>query len=244
MIHIGNAQFNASLIAFDKDGTLFDLHAQWAPWVAHMLDNIRQILNTDNGTMQRISASLGFDAQRRRILPDSPLATAGREELLTIIACVLYQEKLPWVQAWDTSRRLEIGFKEVRWIRPRADLFKLMSRLQNAGIKIAIITTDSRSQTETALQSLDLTDLVDCLICADDGIQIKPAPDMLLHAYHLTDTRPERCIVVGDTIYDMLMADRAGAGLKIGIAGGGGSPITLKEHADIVINSLDEIQPS
>ncbi|MBM4465425.1 MAG: HAD family hydrolase, partial [Chloroflexi bacterium] len=47
--------------------------------------------------------------------------------------------------------------------------------------------------------------------------------------------------VVGDTVADLLMARRAGAGLCVGVLSGVGDPALLAAHADVVLRSIDEI---
>ena len=42
-------------------------------------------------------------------------------------------------------------------------------------------TTDDRDPTERTLAALGIADRIDATVCADDGIAVKPAPDMVLH---------------------------------------------------------------
>ena len=148
---------------------------------------------------------------------------------------------MPWIDAVDISRQLDEEFDDQRGVRPRINLVAWFSAFRRANIQIAVVTTDDRAPTQATLDALGLTHLVDALVCADDGVPLKPAPDMLLRAMAEAGADPTQCLMVGDTIYDMRMGARAGAGLKVGITGGGGSPETLRRHADIVISSLDEI---
>ena len=53
---------------------------------------------------------------------------------------------------------------------------------------------------------------------------------------------PSDLIVVSDTIADLAMASAAGAALKVGVLGGAGDADALHHHADVVIDSVDEIQ--
>ncbi len=242
MIRIGNIELNPSLVAFDKDGTLVDLHSQWVPWTLHLLDRLAEQVPGHEGLVEYVSASLGFDMERKRILPDSPLATASRRELFVVIATALYQRGLPWVTAWDISQRLENGFEEGRWVTPRGDLRRLLERLHRCGIRTAVVTTDRRANTEVVLESLGVLGFVDCLVCADDGFPVKPAPDMLTEAIRCAGVRPDQTLMVGDTIYDMLMAERAGVQARIGIANGGGSEEMLRRYTLAVIHSLDDLE--
>lgn len=242
MIRIGNLELHPSLIAFDKDGTLVDLHSQWVPWTMHLLERLEAQMPGNHALVEHVAASLGFDTRERRILPDSPLATASRRELFVVIATALYQRGIPWITAWDVSHMLEEGFEEGHWVQPRGDLRGLFQSLRQRGIRTAVVTTDRRANTQVVLASLGIADWVDCLVCADDGFAIKPAPDMLAEAMRCAGVRPEETVMVGDTIYDMLMAERAGVRSRIGIVNGGGSEEMLRRYTMAVIHSLDEIQ--
>ena len=115
------------------------------------------------------------------------------------------------------------------------------SRLRGAGVRVAIVTTDHRTETENTLHILGVAHLVDHLVCGDDGIPSKPAPDMLLAVCARSGIAPARSAVVGDTVADLLMSSRADAGLKAAVLTGAGEPGQLRAHADVVLGSIDEI---
>jgi phosphoglycolate phosphatase len=82
---------------------------------------------------------------------------------------------------------------------------------------------------------------LDHLVCGDDGIPVKPAPDMLLAACQHLGVRPERTAVVGDTMGDLLMGRRAGAGFRVAVLTGAGTRELLSPNADALLGSIDEI---
>jgi phosphoglycolate phosphatase len=65
---------------------------------------------------------------------------------------------------------------------------------------------------------------------------------MLLAAGQQLGLDPARCAVVGDTLGDLWMAERAGAGLKVAVLTGAGEPALLAGHADVILGSIDEIR--
>jgi phosphoglycolate phosphatase len=241
IIDVAGAPFDAALIALDKDGTLLDLHAQWTPWMEYVLEQVGQRAGVGEDIIERIARGVGFDQTARHIEPDSPLATASRAEIFTIVAGILFQSGVPWIDAVDISRRLDEGFDDQRMLQPRTDLRAWLAQFRRAGIRVAVVTTDDRAPTQATLDALGLAGLVDAIVCADDGVPLKPAPDMLLRASAEVGVDPAQCVMVGDTVYDMRMGQRAGVGLRVGITGGGGSPTTLQRYANIVISSLQEI---
>jgi phosphoglycolate phosphatase len=104
-----------------------------------------------------------------------------------------------------------------------------------------VVTTDHRRETEETLRILEITHLVDHMVCGDDGFQSKPAPDMLLATCEQLGIAPVRCAVVGDTQGDLLMAQRAGAGLRVAVLTGAGDRAALQNEADAVLDSVDDI---
>ena len=81
-----------------------------------------------------------------------------------------------------------------------------------AGRRVAVATSDDRDPTERTLAALGLTDAIDALVCADDGVPVKPAPDMVLRLCAELGVRPGRTAVVGDSPADLRMGRAAGAG--------------------------------
>ena len=79
------------------------------------------------------------------------------------------------------------------------------------------------------------------MVCADDGIKAKPAPDMVLTICERMKIDPTRVMVVGDTTADLKMARSAGAGMVVGVLSGVSSARDLAEFADVLIESVDEL---
>ena len=126
-------------------------------------------------------------------------------------------------------------------IRPTGDVAGLLERLQGAGVRVAVITTDHRAETEETLCIMGIAHLVNHLVCDDDGLPCKPAPDTLLVTCEQLRVEPTRAAVVGDTVADLLMARHAGVGLKVAVLTGAGDQALLRTHADVVLHSIDEI---
>ncbi len=236
--------FDAELIAFDKDGTLIDVEFMWGrlavAWVERLTAG-----RPDPRLGDELFSALGYDRGSQRILPQSPLAIATAGQLHTILAATLFRFGTPWTEAEtrvrEVSRQAYEQIPLAELVRPASDLPALLGRLASAGLRLAIVTTDHRIETEKQLQMLGITDLVDGLVCGDDGIPTKPAPDMLLAVCRQLGIEPARTVVVGDTEADLLMARNAGAGLAVAVLNGAGAQTSLSEHADAVLQSIDGI---
>jgi phosphoglycolate phosphatase len=89
---------------------------------------------------------------------------------------------------------------------------------------------------------LDVADAIDATVCADDGIPVKPAPDMVLHLCSVLGVTPARTAVVGDAPADLQMARAAGAGRIIGVLTGVGARSDLEPLADALISSVEQLR--
>jgi phosphoglycolate phosphatase len=125
--------------------------------------------------------------------------------------------------------------------RPLGDLVGLFSRLRTAGVRIGVATSDDRDPTERTLAALGLTGAVDAIVCADDGVAVKPAPDMVRHLCAQLGVDPARAAVVGDSVADLEMGRRAGAGLVIAVLTGAGDRDSLAPAADLVLPSAVDL---
>jgi phosphoglycolate phosphatase len=245
-VRFGRLVCDVSLVAFDKDGTLIDFEHMWGRLAVEWAE--RLATGSDAETIKReMYRSWGYDAQRRRTLPLSPFAMATTGQVQTIAAATLFRCGVPWPEAEDRARTVfqtalsDAGLTLGELVRPAGDVAGLFRQLQSAGVGVAVITTDHRADTEESLRLLDVTELVDYVVCGDDGLPGKPAPDMLLAACHHLAIHPSRCAVVGDTEADLLMAQRAGAGLKVAVQTGPSDAALLARLADVVLESIDDI---
>jgi phosphoglycolate phosphatase len=125
--------------------------------------------------------------------------------------------------------------------RPLADLRALFETLHASGRHVAVATTDDREPTARTLAALGVADEIDAFVCADDGVAVKPAPDMVIHLCRAVGVPPTRTAVVGDSAADLRMARAADAGRAIAVLTGVGGRAELEPLADIVIDSVGRL---
>ena len=225
------------LVIFDKDGTLIEFHSMWSGWAITLADGLR--LATGRTVQDPLFAMLGYDPATATVLPHGGLAATPMARLRDRTRGVLVANGLT---PDDADRALAVAWHApdpVGLASPLADLGALFARLHADGRKVAVATSDDRDPTVRTLAALGIADDVDALVCADDGVPVKPAPDMVARLCAATGVPPERTAVVGDSPADLLMARAAGAGLAIGVLTGVGLRPDLEPLADIVIGSID-----
>jgi phosphoglycolate phosphatase len=241
LVHFGSVPFEASLVVFDKDGTLIDFDSMWGRLAVLWVQRLAASAG-DEALASDLYRSFGYDPVEQRTDPQGPLAIATTAQIAAIAAGALYRHGIPWPDAED---RVRLAFRTgpglASLIRPAGNVAANLQRLHHARVRVAVVTTDYRSDTEETLRLLGISDMVDSLVCGDDGMPGKPAPDMLLTACQSLGVPPQRTAVVGDTLGDLLMAERAGAGLRVAVLSGAGTRELLEAHADVVLQSIDEI---
>ena len=103
--------------------------------------------------------------------------------------------------------------------RPLPGALALLQHLRNARIKHAIATSGKRQDAQPSLDPLDLpADMI--VIDRTEVERAKPEPDLFLAAQERLGVEPHECYVVGDAVWDLLAARRAGM-LGIGLLSGG-----------------------
>ena len=245
LVAFGDVVFDADLVVFDKDGTLLDFEFMWGRLTEAWVERLAAA-RKDRSLPQAIMEALGYDPEGHRTRPESPLSIATTEQVQTIVAATLYRHGVGWSEAETLSLsyydRTVADLSLVDLIRTAGDVSGVLGQLRNSSIHVAIITTDHRAETEETLHILQVDHLIEVLYCGDDGIPWKPAPDTFLATCEQLRVSPGRAVMVGDTLADLLMGQRAGAGLKVGVLSGAGDPALLQRHADIVLRSIDEIK--
>ncbi len=234
------AQLNPKLIIFDKDGTLIHFEAMWAAWAVQLAQRLEAI--TGRSMAERLYKAMDFYADTGQIAPHGALSVTPMKGLRALAVQVLVGDvgltpeaaEAAVAKVWQTP-------DPVATAHPLADLIALFSALQAKGIKIAVATSDDRGPTVATLAKLGLTPFVAALTCGDDGILIKPAPDMVLSLCRTLDVTPAQAVIVGDNVADLQMGRAAGVGLAVGVLSGVSAAAVLAPHADILLPTVAEL---
>lgn len=235
----GLKHFKAQAIIFDKDGTLIDFDAMWGGWVVYVAEQLQAVSGLD--VHAAFYSAMGYDEKNKKVLPQGKLASQPMAQL--------YQLTVEVMQAVGLSaEQAERVVKQAWWIpdpvmlsKPLTDLWTLFSNLRSRGIQIAIATADDRAPTQAMIEAFDIEEFISTMVCADDGIPPKPAPDTMLTICERLKVDPSKVMVVGDTTADLKMARAADAGMVVGVLSGVSSSADLIHYADVLIESVDEL---
>ncbi len=228
-----------SLIIFDKDGTLIDIDTMWGGWITELAQRLEAA--TGLPIARSLFKTMAFDPDSGTIVPSGPLSIAPLAELRKLVVVVLQgaglspnESEAALAKAWHLPDPVALA-------QPLADLPLLFGALRAHELKIAVATSDDRAPTEATLTALGIASFVDALVCADDGLPIKPAPDMILAICRALAISPAKTVMIGDNADDLRMGRAAKVGLAIGVLSGVSSASVLTPYADFLLPSVAKL---
>jgi phosphoglycolate phosphatase len=224
------------LVVFDKDGTLIEFHAMWGGWAVELAEDLEAA--THRSIREPLFDAFGVDWRTARILPHGALAATPMSTLRAVAVDIVARAGCPDEAAEAAVESAWHPPDPVALAEPLTDLVVLFESLRAAGTRVAVATTDDRMPTERTLSALGLTVLVDGTVCADDGLPVKPAPDMIVALCDRLAVRPADVALVGDSPADLLMGRAARVRTTIGVLSGTGTTAELGPLADVLLPSV------
>jgi phosphoglycolate phosphatase len=222
-------------ILFDKDGTLLDYHATWAPI------NVQAALYAaggDTALQQRLLALGGLDPLTGRYRAGSLLAAANASEIAAAwVAAGSPHGHAPLTQALD--RIFKDGVADAVPVVPLGPYFR---RLKALGFKLGIASSDSAAAILATAVHFDFADALDFHAGYDSGHGHKPGPGMALAFAAAMGCQAHSIAVVGDNLHDMQMGASANCGLKVGVLTGTSDRATLMTAADVVLPGIADLE--
>jgi len=185
-------------VIFDLDGTLIDsVYAHVLAW-------------------QRVLAEADIHIDGWRI--HRLIGMSGG--LLTKAAAREIGRDLPQSQVEALQQRHGVVYKELLPVRrPLPGAVELLRHLRETRIAHGIATSGKREDVKPSLAALELPGDV-IVVDRSDVERAKPEPDLFLACQARLNVRPEECYVIGDAVWDLLAARRAGM-LGVGLLSGG-----------------------
>ncbi len=175
------------LIIFDWDGTLMDSAEKIITCFRAAIDESG--LGYPGDAAVRNIIGLGLQEAVNTVLPD-----ISRQQMGTLVE--RYREHF-----------LHLDHTEMPFFDGVPEGLK---SLQNAGYLLAVATGKARRGLNRILDQTDIQHRFIATRCADEAAS-KPHPQMIVDLLVQTGISSDKALVVGDTTYDLQMAQRAGA---------------------------------
>jgi HAD superfamily hydrolase (TIGR01509 family) len=196
-------------VLFDIDGTLVDsnyLHVH--AWVRAFHDVGRPV------DAWRVHRGIGMGSSL--LLP----------ELLGEDAEDLFDEaKERHTEHYGTLADLQRPFEGAR---------ELVQAVAAKGARAVLATSAGPDELERLTEVLDLDDALTGITSAKDVEEAKPSPDLVQAALDIAEVDPDRAVLIGDTVWDVEAAARAGVAC-VGVLTGGNSEAELRGAGAIAV---------
>ncbi len=202
------------LIIFDWDGTLFDSVGQIVASLQYAAQLFEQPL-TDDAAKSIIG--LGLPEVMQILFPQVPHLQQD------ILQC--------YADHYVANSKGDAWFQGVA---------ELLADLKQQGIKLAVATGKSRKGLDRVLSQTDSHDLFDITRAASET-KSKPHPLMLEEILAEMQVSVERALMVGDTSYDLEMAQNLNMP-RIGVSYGVHSIDTLQQYQPLaIVHNVQEL---
>lgn len=126
------------------------------------------------------------------------------------------------------------GAEQAVWIN---DAESLLATLRSAGLKLGIVTRNSRVASELVLSRLACP--IQDVMTRDDAPH-KPDPTAIRNLCQRWSVAPSECVMVGDYLFDILAGRGAGCGTVLFAPD---EPPEYAHEADHVVTHLRQIEP-
>jgi HAD superfamily hydrolase (TIGR01509 family) len=193
-------------VLFDVDGTLVDTN------YLHVVAWRRVFLDHDEPEIT--SASI------------HRLVGMGSDEFLEALCGRPRPELKP-----ERARHFAALKSEIRAF-PRAP--DLLRALHERGVRVVLATSAEKSDLEALLAAIDADDAIHAVTSAGEVEAAKPAPDVFSAALAEAGTEPEATMAVGDTVWDVKAASRAGLRC-VAVTSGGISRAELEDAGAVAV---------
>jgi HAD superfamily hydrolase (TIGR01509 family) len=213
-------------LIFDLDGTLVDtVYAHVFAWQRALLEAGHPVD--------------GWRIHRRIGMSGGLFARAVAREI---------GRSLTNAEATALQRRHGEIFREIQpERRPLPGAIELLEALRAGGVTHGIATSGRRPEIDSSLEALGVpSDMV--VVERGDVLRAKPEPDLFLACQQRLGVAVADCYVIGDAVWDLLAARRAGM-LSVGLLTGGYGEDELRaagafrvyRDAAELLDSLDEL---
>lgn len=237
---------NIDTVIFDKDGTFIDLHYFWGKMTELRVKEIIKRYNLENDLFQKLTLKLGYDTNTGKMLSDGITALYSRQIIIN-----LFCKDLNDLNIKITENELEKIFDEVnvifykemqKYTKPIDSAIDFIKKLKQKGLKLGVVTSDSKESTLLTLKHFNWENLFDSVIGRESTKETKESGVPVKLAIEEMKANPKNTIMIGDAPMDYIAANNANVEKTILVATGQITKQELEKTSKFVVNSLDEIQ--
>jgi HAD superfamily hydrolase (TIGR01549 family) len=217
------AKAGVKAIFFDLDGTLVDTDDAFLEALASRLDRWSRLFRRGDPrpTLRRVALA----AERPVNAVVTVLDTLGLDDNVFSIG--------------DRLRRLR-GLRVQGHFVPVDGVLQALRELQQS-YRLGLITTRSRADARSFISQFDLSGVLEVVVTREDTRRLKPHPEPVRRAVGSLSLLPSQCVMVGDTVVDVVSAKAAGA-YAIGVLCGFGERAELVEAgADLILETTSQL---
>ncbi|BBY31670.1 HAD family hydrolase [Mycolicibacterium sediminis] len=158
----------------------------------------------------------------------------------------LLEELLPDASEDEKSRAKDLHTQYYQessgLIRPLASGRKLLDAVAELGLQVVLATSAPENELAILRDVLDEEDVVSAVTSSEDVETAKPRPDIVAVALERAGVPAERAVFVGDTVWDVRAAARAGVECIALRSGGIGERELSAEGAVTVFDDPDDLR--
>ena len=170
-----------------------------------------------------------------------PLDYPGLVSLLGPTEPEILQPLMPEYTLQQVEQKVEKAMAEGGPIALFPRIPDLLADLQQAGLRLGVFTGAGRPCGVQRLRRMNLVEVIDAFITADDISETKPAPDGLFKLCTDLGVQPSEAVYIGDSHLDLRSARAAGmrsVGVLWGVSDAG---LLLREAPDALAANVAEL---
>jgi len=238
-IYVGETWIECRLVLFDLDGTLVDKEFRSRSLARARYEHVSRLAGA---VAARRWAELSGVDEEFNVDERGPLSKAPRREDLTVATTAIWLEGLNWFQAKELAAQAYEAADRMQSRRYRPELIEgteeMLRSLKEAGLLLGIATNGSGRTAREIMRAVGVEKLFDFYIGADEVVEGKPAPDMIIVACERLGVSPGDAVYVGDEAVDALAGKAAGTKGTILV----NPEMDAVQHSRLILNSVADIK--
>ena len=234
-------------IIFDKDGTLSNSEEyllKLAETRIEFAENKFEELKINKfkiWLLKKLLISI-YGLKGNYLSANSSLAIASREQNIISTATIFTLFGFDWFKSISISQKIFddvdvfLSNQKYSFQKPKnliSGALDLLISLQNKGVRIALMTNDTRAGIKEFICENKLERIFDYLWSAEDHPS-KPKPEAVIELCKKMNLNPSECALISDADTDLKMAKEADISIVMGFTGGWKEPPNLNEERFIV----------